>query len=113
MKRSRFTEEQIIGVLKEHEAGVKTTDLCRKHGVSSATFFKWKSKSGGMNPREVADVIGQLVLSVPSLLRRRPQERMPWFADDFHLPGPQWPALLRGISAYPYARCDERYAQVS
>ena len=49
MKRSRFTEEQIIGILKEHEAGVKTADLCRKHGVSSATFFKWKAKYGGMD----------------------------------------------------------------
>ena len=49
MKRTRFTEDQIIGVLKEHEAGVKTADLCRKHGVSQATFFKWKSKFGGMD----------------------------------------------------------------
>jgi putative transposase len=49
MKRTRFTEEQIIGVLKEHETGVKTADLCRKHGISSATFFKWKAKFGGMD----------------------------------------------------------------
>jgi len=49
MKRSRFTEEQIIGVLKEHELGAKTADLCRKHGISEATFYNWKSKFGGMD----------------------------------------------------------------
>lgn len=49
MKRSRFTEEQIIAVLKEHELGAKAADLCRKHGISEATFYNWKSKFGGMD----------------------------------------------------------------
>ena len=52
MKRSRFTEERIIAVLKEHEVGVKTADLCRKHGISEATFYNWKSKYGGMEVPE-------------------------------------------------------------
>ena len=52
MRRSRFSEEQIIAMLKEQEAGVATADICRKHGVSSATFYKWKAKYGGM---EVSD----------------------------------------------------------
>jgi putative transposase len=52
MKRARFTEEQIIGVLKEHEAGAKTTDLARKYGVSEATLYNWKAKFGGMDVSE-------------------------------------------------------------
>jgi putative transposase len=49
MRRSRFREEQIIGILKEHQAGLSAQELCRKYGVSDATFYKWRSKYGGMD----------------------------------------------------------------
>lgn len=52
MKKSRYSEEQIIGILKEHEAGIKTADLCHKHGISPATFYMWKAKFGGMDVNE-------------------------------------------------------------
>ena len=52
MRKSRFSEEQIIGILKEHQAGLSAAELCRKHGVSDATFYKWRSRFGGM---EVSD----------------------------------------------------------
>ncbi len=48
MRKSRYSEEQIIGMLREHEAGVTTKELCRKHGISDATFYKYKAKFGGM-----------------------------------------------------------------
>ena len=52
MKKKRFTEEQIIAVLKEQESGAKVSDLCRKHGISEATFYNWKAKYGGMEVSE-------------------------------------------------------------
>jgi putative transposase len=52
MKRSRFTEEQIIAILREQETGVLVADLCRKHGLSSPTFYKWKAKYGGLDVSE-------------------------------------------------------------
>jgi putative transposase len=52
MKKQRFAEEQIIAVLKEQEAGAKVADLCRKHGISEATFYNWKAKYGGMEVSE-------------------------------------------------------------
>ena len=52
MKRSRFSEEQIIGILKEHQAGMSAAHLCRQHGISDATFYKWRSRYGGMEVSE-------------------------------------------------------------
>ncbi len=52
MKASRFSEEQVIGILREQESGMRTADVCRRHGISAATFYKWKSKFGGMDVSE-------------------------------------------------------------
>lgn len=53
MKKTRFTEAQIIGILNEQEQGIKVAELCRKHGISDATFYNWKSKYGGMKVDEL------------------------------------------------------------
>jgi putative transposase len=52
MKKARFTQDQIIGILKEHQAGATAADLCRKHGISDATFYTWRSKYGGLEVSE-------------------------------------------------------------
>ena len=54
MKKSRFTEPQIVGILKEHEAGEATKEICRRHGISPATFYSWKAKFGGMEVSDIA-----------------------------------------------------------
>ena len=78
MKRSRFPEEQIIGILKEHEAGAPVAELCRKHGMSPASLYAWKAKFGGM---EVSDAKrlkalelenGKLKLLLAEAIFRRP-----------------------------------------
>jgi len=53
MRSSRFTEEQIIAIVKEQEAGARTAEVCRRHGISAATFYKWKAKYGGLEVSEV------------------------------------------------------------
>ena len=58
MKRSRFSEEQIIGVLKEHQAGLSAQELCRKHGISDATFYTWRRKYGGMEVSQARKLKG-------------------------------------------------------
>ena len=76
MKRSRFTEEQIIAILKEHELGAKTADQYRKHGISEATIYNWKAKFGGLDVSEGKRLrvsykisYGKLVFNTPQLTR--------------------------------------------
>jgi putative transposase len=70
MRKSRFTEDQIIGILKEHQAGIPLLDLCRKHGISDATFYTWRTKYGGMevsDARKLKKLLAESMLDVATL----------------------------------------------
>jgi putative transposase len=75
MQRSRFREEQIIGILKDHQAGLGAQELCRKHGGSDATFYKWRSRFGGM---EVPGVKKLKSLEAENAKLRMPSSRSCW-----------------------------------
>ena len=67
MKSNRFTEEQIIGILKQAEAGVKVRDLCRQHGISDHTYYRWKSKYGGEENRQLKQLLAEKELDLLGL----------------------------------------------
>ena len=70
MKSSRYTEEQIIGILKQHQAGLGAKELCRKYGISDATFYKWRSKYGGMevsDARKLKKLLAETALDAATL----------------------------------------------
>ena len=98
MRRGRFTEDQIIGVLREHEAGVKTAELRRKHGISDATFYNWKAEYGGMTVSEAAR-LRTLGKQAPMAI---PQDANPRWSLDFLSD-----ALACG-RAVPTVECDRR-----
>ena len=85
MKRSKFTEEQIIGILREQEAGSSAAEVCRRHGISSATFYAWKAKFGGM---EVSDAKRLKALELGILLLEQLQ---PPGVRDLHAPELRFP----------------------
>ena len=94
MKRSRFSEEQIIGIVKEHQAGLGAKELCRKHGISDATFYKWRSKYGGM---EVSDARRLKTLeSENAKLKKMLAEQMMDVATLKEMPGKNFLSPVRG-----------------
>ena len=99
MKRSRFTEEQIIGELREQEAGMKTADVCRRHGISSATLYAWKAKFGGMDVSEAKLLNAHWFLSLADA-----REKMEAWLKDYNEDRPHGaighrpPILLQSLS---------------
>ena len=75
MKKSKFTDSQIMSILKQNESGVKVTDLCREHGISSATFYKWRSKYGGMDASMITR-LKELEAENASLKKMYAEERL-------------------------------------
>ena len=67
MRKSRFSDEAIIGILKEHQAGRSAAELCRKHGISDATFYKWRSRFGGMEVSDAKRLLADAMLDVSTL----------------------------------------------
>ncbi|MBB3938172.1 transposase, partial [Aureimonas phyllosphaerae] len=99
MKKSQFTEEQIIAILREQEAGVATAEVCRRHGVGSATFYKWKAKFGGLDVSEarrlkgLEDENGRLKLACVQQVARFKSNA--WWACRRRL---RWPAKRVGVA---------------
>ena len=99
--KKRFTDEQIIAMIKEQEAGEKTADVCRRHGISSATFYKYKSKYGGMEPSD-AKRLRAFVLRVERLHKLGPQHAgSAHFRDEDDF-SPEVTAILRDAAALDF-----------
>ncbi len=98
MKRSRFTEEQTIGILKENQAGLDAKDLCRKHGISDATFYTWRSKFGGM---EVSDAKKLKALEAENAkLKKLLAEQMMDVSTLKEMLGKNFRGLMRGVTPW-------------